>query len=157
MIEVTAEALARHPFLHGMSRDHLAVLAGTARDVTFPSGHRLFDDGGSATRFWLIQSGHVALDLHVPGQGRMKIDSIGMGELLGWSWLFPPYRWAFGAAAASRVEAFEFDGRAVRACCRDDPELGYELTQRLTRVLAKRLQATRVRLITASSLPAALP
>jgi CRP/FNR family cyclic AMP-dependent transcriptional regulator len=154
MIEVTAEALSGHPFLHGMSRDHLTVLAGTARDVTFPARHRLFEDGGSATRFWLIQSGHVALDLHVPGQGQMRIDTIGMGELLGWSWLFPPYRWAFGAVAARAVEAFEFDGRMVRACCESDPALGYELTQRLARVVAKRLQATRVRLITASSLPA---
>ncbi len=155
MIEVTAAALAAHPFLHGMSRDHLAALAGTASDVTFPARHRLFEDGGGASRFWLIQSGHVALDLHVPGQGRMKIDTIGMGELLGWSWLFPPYRWAFGAVAAGPVEAFEFGGRAVRARCASDPVLGYELTQRLAHVVAKRLQATRVRLITASSLPAA--
>jgi CRP/FNR family cyclic AMP-dependent transcriptional regulator len=142
MIEVTAEALAAHPFLHGMSRDHLAVLAEGAADITFPAKQRLFEDGGSAARFWLLQSGHVSLDLHVPGQGRMKIDTIGMGELLGWSWLFPPYRWAFGAVAASRVEAFEFDGRMVRAHCASDPVLAY--------VVAKRLQATRVRLITAS-------
>ena len=153
MIEVTAESLAAHPFLHGMSRDHLAVLAAAASDVTFPARHRLFEDGARATRFWLIQSGHVALDLHVPGQGRMKIDSIAMGELLGWSWLFPPYTWAFGAVAACPVEAFEFDGRKVRACCESDPELGYELTQRLVRVVAKRLQATRVRLISASGQP----
>jgi CRP-like cAMP-binding protein len=157
MIEVTAEALAGHPFLHGMPRDHLAVLADTARDVTFPARHRLFEDGGSATRFWLIQSGHVTLDLYVPGQSRMKIDSIGMGELLGWSWLFPPYRWAFGAVSASPVEAFEFDGRMVRARCESDPALGYELTRRLALVVAKRLQATRVRLTTAFSLPAGAP
>jgi CRP-like cAMP-binding protein len=156
MIEVTAEALSGHPFLHGMSHDHLAVLAGTARDVTFPARHRLFEDGGSAARFWLIQSGHVALDLQVPGQGRMKIDTIGMGELLGWSWLFPPYRWAFGAVAASPVEAFEFDARAVRARCESDPVLGYEVTRRLALVVAKRLQTTRVRLITAAGQPAGL-
>lgn len=151
MIEVTAAALAAHPFLHGMSSDHLAVLAETATDVTFPVRHRLFEDGGSATRFWLIQSGYVALDLHVPGQGRMKIDTIGMGELVGWSWMFPPYKWAFGAVAVSPVEAFEFDGRAVRARCESDPGLGYELTRRLARVVTKRLEATRIRLITASS------
>ena len=151
MIEVTADALAGHPFLHGLSHDHLAALADTACDVTFPAGHRLFEDGGSATRFWLLQSGHVALDLHVPGQGRTKIDTIGMGELLGWSWLFPPYKWAFGAVTASPVEAFEFDGRAVRACCASDPVLGHEITRRLAYVVAKRLQATRVKLITASS------
>jgi len=156
MIEVTADALAVHPFLHGLSRDHLAVLADAADDVTFPAQRRLFEDGGSATRFWLLQSGHVVLDLHVPGRGRMKIETIGMGELLGWSWLFPPYRWAFGAVTASPVEAFEFDARAVRACCESDPVLGYELTTRLAHVVAKRLQATRVRLITASSQPAAL-
>src|SRR6516225_9950123 len=153
MIEVTAEALAVHPFLHGMSHDHLVALAGTASDVTFPARHRLFEDGGSANRFWLIQSGQVALDLHVPGQGRMKIDTIGMGELLGWSWLFPPYRWAFGAVAASPVEAFEFDARTVRARCAADPVLGYEVTRRVARVLSKRLQSTRVRLITVSIQP----
>ena len=67
MIEVTAAALAAHPFLHGMSGDHLAVLAGAAEDVRFPAGHRLSEDGGCACRFWLVQSGSVALDLHVPG------------------------------------------------------------------------------------------
>src|SRR5262249_31263779 len=92
MIEVTAEPLATHPFLHDMSRDHLTVLAEAAADVTFPARHRLFEDGGSASRFWLIRSGCVALDLQVPGQGRMKIGSIGIGEGLGWSWLYPPYR-----------------------------------------------------------------
>src|ERR1700730_7128844 len=155
MIEVTAAAMVAHPFLHGMSRDHLTVLAEAASDVTFPARHRLFEDGANAPRLWLVQSGYIALDLHVPGQGRVQIDTIGMGELLGWSWLFPPYKWAFGAVAASPVEAFEFDGRAVRACCASDPELGYELTRRLARVVANRLQATRVRLITASRQSAA--
>jgi CRP/FNR family cyclic AMP-dependent transcriptional regulator len=156
MIEVTAEALATHPFLHGMSRDHLAVLAQAGSDVTFPARHRLFEDGGSATRFWLIRSGYVALDVHVPGQGRLKVSTIGMGELLGWSWLFPPYRWSFGAVAASPMEAFEFDGRAVRTCCASDPAFGYELTRRLALVVATRLQATRFRLITASGQPAGI-
>jgi CRP/FNR family transcriptional regulator, cyclic AMP receptor protein len=150
MIEVTAAALAAHPFLRGMSADQLAVLAGTAQDVTFPARHRLFEDGGYATRFWLIRSGHVLLDLHIPGEGPVVIESIGMGELLGWSWLVPPYRWAFGAVAATALEAFEFDAPAVRECCAADPGLGYELHQRITQVLAKRLQATRIRLIARS-------
>ena len=152
MIDVTA-ALTAHPFFHGMSEDHLAVIAEAASDVTFPAGHRLFEDGGGANRFWLIQSGQVALDLHVPGEGRVRIDTIGMGELLGWSWLFPPYEWAFGAVAASPVEAFEFDGQAVRASCASDPALELEVTQRVARVLAKRLQSTRAKLIGASIHP----
>jgi CRP-like cAMP-binding protein len=100
------------------------MLPEAATDVTFPGGHRLVDDGGHASRFWLIQSGCVALDLHVPGQGRTKIDTIGMGELVGWSWLFPPYEWAFGAVAASPVEAFEFDARAVRPAAHPTPRWG---------------------------------
>jgi CRP/FNR family transcriptional regulator, cyclic AMP receptor protein len=150
MIEVTAGVLSAHPFLHGMSHDQLGVLAEAASDVTFPARYRLFEDGGNANRFWLIQSGHVNLDLQVPGEGPVVIETIGMGELLGWSWLFPPFRWAFGAVAATAVEAFEFDAPAVREACVAEPELGYELNQRVTRVLAKRLQATRIRLISRS-------
>jgi len=117
LIEVTPEALATQPFLHGMSRDHLAVLAEAAADTTFPARHRLFEDGGSASRFWLIQSGYVALDLHVPGRGRIKIDTIGIGEVLGWSWLYAPYQWAFGAESASAVEATGIpEGAAVAGC-----------------------------------------
>ena len=147
MIEVTTAALAVHPFLRGMPRDQLDLFAEAARDVRFPARHRLFEDGGNANRFWLIQSGRVSLDLHVPGEGPVVIETIGMGEVLGWSWLFPPYRWAFGAVAATPVEAFEFDASAVREACAADPGLGYELSQRISGVLAKRLQATRIRLI----------
>lgn len=152
MAEVTA-ALAAHPFLHGMSGDHLALIAAAASDVTFQAGHRLFEEGGRADGFWLIRSGQVALDLHVPGEGRVRIDTIGIGELLGWSWLFPPHQWAFGAVAASPVEAFEFDGQAVRASCASDHTFELEVTQRVARVLAKRLQSTRTKLIAASVHP----
>ena len=154
MIEVTAAALAARPILRGMSTNHLAVLAGSASDVAFPAGHRLFEEGGSANHFWLVQCGSVALDLHVPGHGRVRIDTVGLGELLGWSWRFPPHRWAFGAVAASPVEAFQFDAQAVRAFCASEPELGHEVTERVACVLAQRLQSTRVRLIGASIHPA---
>ncbi len=156
MIEVATSSLAAHPFLHGMPPQQLGALAAAASEVSFPARHRLFEDGGNASRFWLIRSGQVALDLQVPGQGPLVIETLGMGELVGWSWLFPPYRWAFGAIAVGPVQAFEFDASAVRARCASDPALGYELTQRVARVLAHRLQATRVRLITRSAPPAAL-
>lgn len=150
MTEVTAPALAGHPFLRGMPPGQLDALAAAASDVTFPAGHRVFEEGGFAGKFWLIQSGHVALDVHVPGSGRVIIDSIGIGDLLGCSWLFPPYRWAFGAVCAGPLEAFEFDAAAVRAQCAADPLFRSELTLRLLRVLARRLQSTRTRLIARS-------
>jgi CRP/FNR family transcriptional regulator, cyclic AMP receptor protein len=154
VIEVTAAALAAHPFLHGMPRDQVSVLAKTATDVTFGAKYRIFTDGGNANRFWLIQCGRVWLDLDVPGEGPVVIGTVGLGDLLGWSWLVPPYQWAFGAVAATAVQAFEFDAPAVRECCGADPWLGYELHQRMTRILARRLQATRMRLLACSGLPA---
>ena len=147
MIEVTASGLATCQFLRGMAPGHLEALAAAATDVEFPAGHRIFADGGHAAGFWLIQAGHVALDLHVPGEGPVVIDTVGIGGLVGWSWLFPPYQWAFGAVCASPVEAFELDAAAVRSRCAADPALGYDLTTRLARVLARRLESTRIRLI----------
>jgi len=150
MMEVSTSALATHPFLRGMAPGHLDALAEVGSDVVFPAGHRIFEEGGFASKFWLIQSGHVTLDVHVPGNGQVVIDTVGIGELLGCSWLYPPYRWAFGAVCAGPLEAFEFDAAAVRARCAADPVLGYELHERLIRVLARRLQRTRTRLIAGS-------
>ena len=129
-------------------------LMEVAQEVSFAEDSRIFEAGGTADRFWVVRSGAVSLDQRVTPQQRVTVATLGAGDLLGWSWLFPPYRWAFGAVAVGPVEAFEFDGRAVRARCESDPVLGYELTRRLAHVVAKRLQATRVRLITASSQPA---
>lgn len=156
MIEVTASALGAHPFLRGVPREDLAALAVCASDVRFPARHRIFEAGGYADRFWLIQSGQVALDLQVPGEGPVVVETIGMGELLGCSWLFPPYRWGFGAVAISPSEAFEFDAADVRACGAADPALGRELTLRVAKVLARRLQATRMKLLVISGAAASL-
>ena len=149
MIEVTTSALSAHTFLRGMQPGHVDVLAEAATDVMLPAGHRIFAEGGHAACFWLIRAGQVELDLHVPGEGRVVFETVGIGGLVGWSWLFPPYRWAFGAVCASPVEAFELDAAAVRSRCAADPALGYDLTTRLARVLAGRLEKTRFRLIAA--------
>lgn len=145
--DIAPLSLATHPFLHGMREDHLAVLAPAAAEVTLPARYRLFEDGGNARRFWLIESGRVALDLQIPGEGPAVIEHVGMGELLGWSWLFPPHQWTFGAVAVTPVKAFEFDAVEVRARCTSDPELGYALTHRIAQVLAHRLRTTRIRLL----------
>ena len=150
----TYDLMAAHPFLTGLPLRHIERLSRYASRAPFHANTRIFQEHGTARGWWLIRDGFVNLDLRVPGRGDVIVETLGPGAVLGWSWLFPPYRWAFGAVAASPVEAFEFDGRMVRACCESDPALGYELTRRLARVVAKRLQATRVRLITTSSQPA---
>ncbi|MBV9795627.1 MAG: cyclic nucleotide-binding domain-containing protein [Actinobacteria bacterium] len=115
--------------------------------VNLPAGRRLFEDGGNAASFWLIRSGSVALDLHIPRAGAVVIETLGMGDVVGWSWLLPPHVWTLGAITVKPTEAFQVDGPAVRALCDADPELGYQLTRRFLVVAANRLHATRTRLL----------
>src|SRR5580700_5406315 len=114
VMEVTASGLVTQRFLRGMQAGQLDVLAETASEVTFPAGQRIFADGDYADKFWLIESGYVALDVLVPGEGEVVIGRVGIGGLVGWSWLLPPYRWAFGAVCATEVKAFQFNAHAVR-------------------------------------------
>jgi CRP/FNR family cyclic AMP-dependent transcriptional regulator len=150
MLEVTASGLGTQRFLRGMPARHLDALAETASEVLFPARHRIFADGDYADKFWLIQSGHAALDVLVPGEGLAVIGCVGIGGLVGWSWLLPPYQWAFGAVCVTEVRAFEFNAQAVRELCAADPTLRDELTRRLFEVVAGRLQDTRTRLIARS-------
>jgi CRP/FNR family transcriptional regulator, cyclic AMP receptor protein len=151
MMEVTASALDGQRFLHGLRADQLDALAAMASKAVFPSGHRIFAEGGHVGSFWLIESGYVALDVQVPGERPVIIGTVGIGGLLGWSWLLPPYQWAFGAVCVTEVRAIEFRAPAVRDRCAADPDLGRELTQRMLQVLAGRLHDTKAALIARST------
>ncbi|KAB1990470.1 cyclic nucleotide-binding domain-containing protein [Streptomyces triticiradicis] len=118
-----------------------------AREVSFDAGARLFEEGGRADRFWIVRTGTVGLDLHVPGRRPDPIETLGHGELIGWSWHFPPYLWQLGAEAMSPVRAWEFDAEAVRALCDEDPEFGRAVAVWVGLVVAQRLHASRVRLL----------
>ncbi|MFE1443416.1 cyclic nucleotide-binding domain-containing protein [Streptomyces sp. NPDC058739] len=131
----------------GLPAEHRERLLGLAREVSFDIGTRLFEEGRRADRFWIIRTGTVALDLHVPGRQAAVVESLGHGELVGWSWHFPPYVWQLGAEASSPVRAWEFDAESVRAMCADDPEFGRAIAVWLGRVVAHRLHASRVRLL----------
>ncbi|MEV6294922.1 cyclic nucleotide-binding domain-containing protein [Streptomyces sp. NPDC051896] len=126
---------------------HRERLMGIAHEVSFPAGTRLFEEGHRADRFWIVRTGTVALDLHVPGQRPAVIETLGHGELVGWSWHFPPHIWHLGAEAMSPVQAWEFDAEAVRAMCAADAELGRAVAVWVGRVVAQRLHASRVRLL----------
>ena len=147
MLEVTASGLVTQRFLRGMPARHLDALAEAAAEVMFPARHRIFADGDEADKFWLIQSGYVALDVSVPGEGLAVIGRVGIGGLLGWSWLVPPYEWVFGAVSVTEVRAFQFNAQAVRDSCTADPSLKDELTRRMVPVIAERLRDTRTRLV----------
>ncbi|MFJ9752198.1 cyclic nucleotide-binding domain-containing protein [Streptomyces chartreusis] len=122
-------------------------LMSLAREVSFPEDARIFEAGGTADRFWVIRSGAVSLDQRVTSLQRITVASLGAGDLLGWSWLFPPYQWDFGAEAFSPVRAYEFEAEAVLRLCEEDTQLGLSLVRYVAEILAHRLEITRGKLM----------
>jgi CRP-like cAMP-binding protein len=142
------EAVIREvPRFAALEDEHLGLLTGCAGNVRFLAGEQLFREGGVANTFWVVRSGTVAIEAFDAARGVLRIETIEAGELLGWSWLFPPYRWHFDACALSAVRATAFDGACLRQKCEDDPRLGYVLMELFAQVLMERLQSTRLRLL----------
>jgi CRP/FNR family cyclic AMP-dependent transcriptional regulator len=141
------ELLAEHPFLKGLEPSHLKVIAGCASNVRFNKGDFIFREEDEADRFFLIRHGLVALDVFVPQRGPVTIDTIQEGDVLGWSWLFPPYSWHFDARAVQLTRAVAFDGKCLREKCDKDVELGYVLVKRFAQVIMQRLQSARLQLL----------
>jgi CRP-like cAMP-binding protein len=131
----------------GLQPDQLALIAGCAKNVGFAEDELLFREGEPADTFFLLRHGRVALELHAPERGGVVIGTLEPGEVVGWSWLYPPYRWHFDARASSQVRAVAFDGACLRGKCEDDKALGYELMKRFGQIMIDRLQTTRVRLL----------
>lgn len=135
-------------FLDALPARHRERLLSFARQRSFPAGSRVFDEDAEARRFWVLRSGLVALDAQVPGQGQAVVETLGPGELLGWSWLFEPYRWHLGAEAREPVDAYEFDAAPVRDAIEEDPAFGLAMTRCVASVaIGRRLRACRIRLL----------
>jgi len=146
-METLEPILAQHPFFQGLDPAYLTLMVGCAANVRFAAGADCFREGEPAETFYLIRHGHVALQVFVPGQGRITIDTIEAGNVLGWSWLFPPYRRHSDAPALELSRAIAFDGACLRAKCDADHDLGYTLMQRFAQVMVQRLQASRLQLL----------
>lgn len=141
------EILTRVPFFEGMAEDEIALVAGCGRNVHFDAGETIFRQGDAADLFFVVRHGTVAVGNFVPPRGELVIETLEAGDLLGWSWLFPPYRTHFDARALTPVRATQFDGACLRDKCAADPALGYDLMSRFAQVLIERLQWTRLRLL----------
>ena len=147
MPESIADLVANHPLLSGLPGDTVALVAGCARNVAFGAGELLIAEGDPADSLYLIRRGRVALEVRAPGRGNLIIDTLPPGQALGWSWLFPPYRWSFDARALDPVGVLSIDATCLRAKAEADPAFGYELMKRLGAIILQRLQAARLRLL----------
>jgi CRP/FNR family cyclic AMP-dependent transcriptional regulator len=142
-IEPIATRVALHPFLAGMNKTELALLTDCAMVVRFAPGQLIFRQGEPANRFYLIESGRVLVQSNDASAEPIVVDRIGAGDLLGWSWMFPPYAWQFTARAEEPTVAIFFYGTILREYCERSHSLGYELFKRMSAVMVKRLQAAR--------------
>lgn len=139
--------LAEHPFFRGMATADLRLIAGCATNARFEAGDYLFREGEPADHFYLVRAGRVVVEVHEPARGRITILSASDGDVLGFSWLTPPYRWVFDARAVQLTRAIVFDGACLREKCEADPRLGYDLMKRVAAAIMQRLEMASVQLV----------
>jgi CRP/FNR family cyclic AMP-dependent transcriptional regulator len=139
--------LAQHPFLKGLDQAHLKLMTGCAANKVFQPGEFVFREGEEANSFYFIRQGKIVVETYAPQQGPITIQTRTNGEILGWSWLVPPYRWHFDAKAVEQTRVIALDGKCLREKCEKDHDLGYELMKRFAVIIAERLEATRLQLL----------
>jgi len=146
-LKTLEELLAGSKFFQGLRSEDLQLIAGCGTNVQFEAGEYLFHEGDPSDRFYLIRHGRVALEVSSAGRGPVTISTLGAGELIGWSWLVPPYQKTSDARAIEPTRATSFDGACIRAKCEEEPRLGYELLKRFAQIIGRRLQDTRLQLL----------
>jgi CRP/FNR family transcriptional regulator, cyclic AMP receptor protein len=139
--------LRSHKFFAGLDPAHLSLLVGCASTAAFATDSYLFREGDPAETFYLIRQGKVALEIAAPVRGAVLVQTLGEGEVAGFSWLIEPHRWEFDGRAVERVLAVKMEGACLRAKCEQDPRLGYELMRRFASLATSRLQGTRLQLL----------
>ena len=145
--ETMAARVALHPFLAGLNGVQLVLLTDCAMSVRFQSGDIILRKGDHADRIFLIETGKVVLESGKDHGEPVVVDTIGAGDLLGWSWMFPPYSWQFTARAVAPTRAICFAGSVLREYCERDHSLGYELLKRMTAVMTRRMQNARRKML----------
>jgi CRP/FNR family cyclic AMP-dependent transcriptional regulator len=141
------ELVAESPIFAGLGQAGLELIAGCGKNTVFQAGAYLFREADPADTFYLVRHGRVMVQTFIPGRGAVTLDTVDEGDVVGWSWLFPPYRWRFDARALDLVRAVAFDGACLRGKCADDHDFGYELLLRFSQVMVERLEATRLQLL----------
>jgi CRP/FNR family cyclic AMP-dependent transcriptional regulator len=146
-VEELDRIICEHPFFAGVEPRFCSLVCGCARQVGFEPDNYLFHEGEPANEFYLLRQGRVALQITAAGHGTQQFQTLGPGEIVGVSWLIPPYRWSYDARAIEPVRAIAFDARRIRQQCEEDHDVGYELMKRVVPTLIGRLQGTRLQIL----------
>jgi len=146
-METLERVISEHRFFSGLESYYTGLLTGCAANVRFPSGTYIFKEGEEANEFYLIRSGQVSLEIFAPQRKPIVVETLAEGDILGWSWLLPPYLWKFHAHATQETRAIALDGKCLRTKCEQNHDLGYEVLKRFAQIMERRLEATRLQLL----------
>ncbi|HKH98247.1 MAG TPA: cyclic nucleotide-binding domain-containing protein [Candidatus Sulfotelmatobacter sp.] len=146
-METLERIIAEHPFFAGLESYYTGLLVGCGANVHFQPGAYIFKEGEEANEFYLIRSGRVALEIFAPQHKPLVVETLEEGDILGWSWLLPPYLWKFHAHAVQDTRAIALDGKCLRTKCEQNHDLGYEVLKRFAQIMERRLEATRMQLL----------
>mgnify|MGYP001806036919 CR=1 FL=1 len=141
------QRLKDHPFFRDLDDKSLGQLAKCADERHYEAGTYIAREGDPADRFFVLRHGTVAVELTAPGRGRLTLQTLGEGDILGWSWLVPPHRWAFSARAVTLTRTLSLDAEKLRNKMEENHELGYRLLQRFLPVMAARVHASRLQML----------
>jgi CRP-like cAMP-binding protein len=147
--------LADHRFFKGIDPIYLKILSECAATAGFGAGYLIFQQGEAANRFYIIRQGRVAVEYHSPTRGPIILETLGDHDILGASWLIPPYRWHWDARTLEPTTVIAFNAKCLRAICEEDHDLGFELMKRFSAIVIQRLQATRLQCLDVYSAPVA--
>ena len=139
--------LSTHAFFKGLNEDFLKFMSEFATEKHLNKGEVLFQQGKTADKFYLVRKGQVSVQIPALVGPTLELQVLGDNQILGWSWLIPPYRWNFHARAVEETELLEFDGKAILERCEQDPKFGYELFKRFTALMSERLDAARQKMM----------
>lgn len=146
-IKGLGEILQAHPFFRDLSKEDLKLIESCAKNVVLQGGTRFANEEDEANTFYAIRSGAVAVETFIPHKGYITLQTLNAGDIVGWSWIFPPYKWTFSVRAIEETRVLAFDGKCLRAKAEKDSRLGYLLMKRFAQIMTERLQATRLQLL----------
>ena len=139
--------LAEHPFFKDFTPPYRALIAGCGKNVQFKADQLLAKTGDPANQFFAIRHGRASIELHSAERGPLILQTVEAGDVVGWSWLFPPYQWKFDLRALEDLRAISFDGECLRGKCERDPAMGYDFMKRFAQVFMERLESARLQLL----------
>jgi CRP/FNR family transcriptional regulator, cyclic AMP receptor protein len=142
-----APTLLKHPFFEGFEPEFVHAISAKAVEERFDVDDLLAKEGTEATLLYAVLEGKVALEIGSADRPNLTVQTVGPGEVLGWSWLVPPHRWRFDARAVKPSRAIALDAEVLRRTLRSHPTWGFQFMVRFMPVLAERLENTRIQLL----------